>query len=280
MSKADSSEKQRTKLHTLSFTLLSVLVIVSGIYYVYHKKSISISTLFGTEKVETNLTIHETDDPFELGEYYFSGGGRDGSYDLEKARHYYTEALRGDPAGNPRTWYQLGRIDFVENDMYAALYKFKKQIEYFDDKVPEVYYMLGLTYGYLARETEDTEDWQRAEEAFETFIPYAPMSPWPRVDLAWVYFSQGKYEEMLPVLERGLAHQPEQPWLLNTYGLALLNTGERARAHEQFLKAREAAAPLTAEEWGRAYSGNNPERWGDGLEEFRNSIEHNLEISK
>jgi hypothetical protein len=50
-------------------------------------------------------------------------------------------------------------------------------------------YMLGLSYGYLGLETDDPEDWQRAEDNFIKFMEYAPQSPWPKVDLAWVYFS-------------------------------------------------------------------------------------------
>lgn len=230
--------------------------------------------------VESVGIIPETNDPYELGEYYFNQQEGKGSYDLTKARHYYTEALRKDPMGYPRAWYQLGRIDFIEGKFSSAIYKFEKQIEYFGDEVPNVYYMLGLTYGYLARETGEEVDWQKAEAFFQRFIGFTQASPWPRVDLAWVYFSQGKYAEMLPVLEEGLVYEPNHAWLLNTYGLALLNIDERERAHEQFLKARDAADALTVEDWGRAYTGNDPKSWEGGLAEFRAVIEYNIEMSE
>jgi len=251
------------------------LCVFAGVYVVWDGGSV----LSESQTAHTRNTP-DTDDPFELGEYYFNQKANGGAYDLQKARQYYTEALRADPQGNPYTWYQLGRIDFIEGSFISAIYKFEKQIEYFDDEVPNVYYMLGLTYGYLARETNDLDDWKKAEEAFIRFITYSPTSPWPRVDLAWIYFSQGNYEEMLPILEEGLIYEPEHAWLLNTYGLALLNTGDREGAHAQFKKAQEAAAKLTVEDWGDAYSGNNPQEWGDGLTEFRQSIAHNLEISE
>jgi len=258
-------------------TIVALVLLLATVYVLLGEKRIVTFGQDSSNEIPRNLL--DSNDPFLLGEYYFNQGG-DGEYDLEKARQYYSEALRKDPTGYPRAWYQLGRIDFIEGKFHLAIYKFEKQVEYFGDEVPNAHYMLGLTYGYLARETDVASDWQKAEKGFITFIEYAPTSPWPRVDLAWVYFSQGKYEEMLPVLEEGLLYEPDQAWLLNTYGLALLNTGERERAREQFQKAKEAAERLTEEDWGRAYSGNNPESWEEGLAEFRQTIEHNLEISE
>jgi len=139
--------------------------------------------------------------------------------------------------------------------------------------------MKGLTYGYKARQTGDPNDWRQAELGFINFLPYAPGSPWTRTDLAWVYFSQGKYEEMKPVLEAGLEVLPNSPWLLNMYGLALLNTGDRDGALENFQKAQNQAAELTEEDWGRSYPGNHPELWGDGLAEFRHIIQKNINIA-
>jgi tetratricopeptide (TPR) repeat protein len=217
---------------------------------------------------------------FDRGQYYFnSGDNPSGVYDLALARANYEAAIAADPKGSPIQWYQLGRIDFLEGKFDAALQKFQTQIEYFDDRVPNVYYMIGLTYGYKARAENDTASWEKGEEAFETFITYAPESPWPRVDLAWLYFSQGKFDAMLPLLTEGLQYRPENPWLLNMYGLALLNTGDREGAHEALAKAKAAADALTLEDWGRSYSGNNPATWAQGLAEFRGVIEKNLSLT-
>jgi len=85
-------------------------------------------------------------DHFSLGQYYFNvANDPHGTYDLQKAREEYMAALAEDPAGNTLTWYQLGRIDFLEGHFVSAIYKFNKQIEYFGDSIPSVYYMLGLT---------------------------------------------------------------------------------------------------------------------------------------
>jgi len=171
-------------------------------------------------------------------------------------------------------------IDFLEGKSVAAIHKFNKQIEYFGDESPNVYYMLGLTYGYKARQSEAKRDWQHAEENFKKFLEFHPESPWTRTDLSWVYFSQGKYEEMVPVLEEGLEYEPEHPWLLNMYGLALLNTGERELANQYFLQAAIEADKLKIEDWGKAYPGNDPRVWEQGLSEFKEAIWRNIEISK
>jgi len=217
---------------------------------------------------------------FELGEYYFNHDEDPGGpYDLSLARSYFEKAIAEDPHAYPLAWYQLGRVEFLEGNFDKALFNFDKQIEYFSDSIPNVYYMIGLTYGYKARQSGEEADWTKAAEAFETFISYAPQSPWPRVDLAWIYFAQGKYESMLPVLEEGIKYRPENPWIRNMYGLALLNTGDKALALEEFKQAQAFAAELSADAWGKAYPGNNPEAWGKGLSEFRMIIEKNIELA-
>jgi len=218
---------------------------------------------------------------FELGQYYFNhDDSPEGPYDLQSAQYYYDLETSNNPAGNNLAWYQSGRIDFINGDFDKALEKFDKQLEYFGDTVPNAYYMIGLTYGYKAKQTQDPEDWKRSEDAFKKSVQIFYDAPWPKVDLAWVYFSQGKYEEMKPVLEEGLIEEANNPWLLNMYGLALLNTGKEEMAGEYFIFALEIAEKLTVEDWGRTYPGNNPDSWGQGLEEFKGVIAKNIEITK
>ncbi len=216
---------------------------------------------------------------FEKGEYYFNHDDDPaGPYDTQQAKQYYLKAIVEEPQ-NPYARYQLGRIYFIEGDFDAAIEQFNKQQELFNTEVPNVLYMLGLTYGFRARVLGQEEDWQKAEDAFFAFMEEAPTSPYPRVDLAWILFSQGKFEEMIEPLAEGLTYAPENPWLLNMYGLALFNTGKKEEARIQFLKAKEAASSLTVEDWGRTYPGNDPSLWGEGLEEFRSLIDKNVELT-
>lgn len=218
-------------------------------------------------------------DHYELGQYYFNHGpNADGTYDLRQARQHFWQAIVENPKGHHMAWYQLGRIDFLEGKFDDAIYKFNMQRAYFGDSVPSVHYMLGLTYGYKARRHESAYDWKQAEDGFKTYIGFTPFSPWARVDLAWVYFSQGKFEEMLPILEEGIEYHRDNPWLHNMYGLALLNTGQKEEARAHFELASELASYLTPEEWGMSYPGNDPESWEFGLEEFRGLIDQNIAL--
>lgn len=212
-----------------------------------------------------------------VGHAYF-GGER--GYDLSCVRTAFERAIALDPEGYSATWHQLGRVDFLEGKFDDALFKFDKQIEFFGDQLPNVYYMQGLTYGYRARKSGSAEDWRRAEEAFHHFIEFDPRTPWARVDLSWILFSQGKYEEMKPILEEGLLVIPEQPWLLNMYGLALLNTGDKEGAQLFFEDALYLTNKLTPEDWGKAYPGNDPNLWPVGLAEMTTSIEKNLSLAQ
>jgi tetratricopeptide (TPR) repeat protein len=217
---------------------------------------------------------------FELGEYYFNQDADPaGPYNLQQAKKYYRKAVREDPDGHALAWYQLGRVYFIEGKFHSAIYNFEKQVEYFDNSVPNVHYMLGLTYGYRALETNTQTDWQQAEDSFLLFIEQAPTSPWPRVDLAWVYFSQGKYDMMVPIIEEGLEHTPNQAWLLNSYGLALLNLQDNNAARAAFTKAIASYETLTVNDWAQAYSGNDPQHWNRNFKLFGETIEYNLELT-
>lgn len=218
---------------------------------------------------------------FQLGQYYFNHDDDPaGPYDIKKAQQYYEEAVALDPSVHEHAWYQLGRTYFIEGAFDTALERFDSQMEFFGSTVPNVYYMIGLTYGYKARSSDNPDDWKKGEEAFKTFIFVAPRAPWSRVDLSWLYFAQGKFHEMKPLLVEGLEYQPDNAWLLNMYGLALLNTGERQQAHTYFLAAQKNAEKVTVEDWGNAYPGNNPDSWEQGLSEFQGAIEKNIAITQ
>ncbi len=250
-----------------------------SVFVVFLLQMVFIPFVQGTISLGNKYDASMKDDPFILGEYYFNNDDNpEGPYDLKKARMYYEQVILDDPQKNALVWHQLGRIDFLEGDYDAALYKFNKQIKYFGDTVPNVYYMIGLTYGYKARQTKNVSDWEKGEKAFRTFLSYDPENPWARTDLSWIYFAQGKYREMIPVLYQGLVSHPHHPWLLNMYGLALRNLGNEEEAKTYFLKADEEASQLTPEDWGSAYPGNSPQFWEDGLAEFQSVVNFNTRL--
>lgn len=255
-------------------TLLVGLFVLGGYYVALEYAGTGISK----ERkacLDSIASIDDAGEAFERAEHYFN----ERNYDLECARVAYARAAELDPQVDKWLWYQFGRIDFLEGAFDGAIYKFDRQVEYFGSEAVNVHYMRGLTYGYRARDEGRESDWQMAEEEFKQYLSLDPFSPWARTDLAWVYFSQGKYEEMKPVLEWGLRRDPEHPWLLNMYGLALLNTGERDAARRHFAKALKEAQDLTVEDWGRSYPGNDPGSWPKGLAEMQQAIAKNLEIA-
>ncbi len=217
---------------------------------------------------------------FDIAQFYFNSDDiRGGVYDIIKAQEYYEKVIAENPKENNLVWYQSGRIDFINGDFDLALDKFATQLAYHGDEIPNVYYMIGLTYGYRARQTNSPEDWKHAEDNFKKSVELLHQAPWPYVDLAWVYFSEGKYNEMKLLLEIGMNYGSNNPWLLNMYGLALLNTGDKTMAREYFLFAQELAQEVTVEQWGRSYPGNNPDSWEQGLFEFETMIAKNIELT-
>jgi tetratricopeptide (TPR) repeat protein len=243
------------------------------------------SALFDSSQNQINKVVPEEilDDHFALGEYYFNQPPYNfGVYDLEKAKYHYSQAIADAIAtAEPiplYAWYNLARVDFVQAKNDQTIFKLEQQLAVHGDAVPQTYYMLGLTYGYQALKTDSDSDWQAAETAFLKFMEYAPNSPWPRVDLAWVYFGQGKFAEMLPLLEEGIAINDNHAWLLNTYGLALLNTGDKSGAREAFIQAQKAYRDLSVEDWQNAYIENDPSYWNRNFELFGATIAYNLSL--
>lgn len=265
-------------LKTWVVAFFGVIFFVSFGYYFFAVKAGEGAI---TEMTEEIPLVLQDKTAFEKGQYYFNSDDKEGGeYDIIKAQQYYEEAIALNPRENNAVWYQSGRIDFINGEFNKALEKFATQVAYFGEEVPNVYYMIGLTYGYKARQTNNPEDWKQAEDNFIKAVELFNKAPWPYVDLAWIYFSQGKFQEMKPVLETGLSVDSNNPWLLNMYGLALFNTGDTTMAREYFIFAQEMAEKLTVTDWGKSYPGNNPEIWGKGLEEFKSMIAKNRALTE
>ena len=115
---------------------------------------------------------------------------------------------------------------------------------------------------------------------FLKFLEYMPDSQWARVDLSWIYFSLRDFPSMIAILQPVYDEQQDNPWVLNMYGLALLNTGQTAEAVEHLTRANELVGGVTAQEWGDVYPGNSPADWEVGVAEFRSAVGLNLELAQ
>lgn len=208
-----------------------------------------------------------------LGNFYFNGG----AYDLEKAERAYRKALAAQP-DIPQGHYQLARIAFLRGDLNAALQEINQELKN-NPGNGRSFYVRGLIYGFR----DLPGDLPLAEADFKRFIEWAPQEWASYNDLAWVLLKQGKYRETKEILARAFAivlpPAHDNPWLLNSLGVAQLNLGEYAEAMKSFQEAKVTALALTPEDWQRAHPGAHPESIQGGLRAFLGAIEQNLQKS-
>lgn len=216
----------------------------------------------------------------EIGNYYFNVGGS-GEYDLEKADQYFKLAIAIDPRV-PDAWHQRARIAFLKGNFSDALEKINTQISLHPplmnkwgihgDGLMASYYIRGLIEGY-------DHQFDKAIPDFEKFISWDNKNWAAYNDLAWIYFQKGDYRKTEEAADRGLALFPENTWLLTMKGVALLNEGRRVDARKVLIRALDKAKALTAEDWERAYPGNDPAIAEQGLAEMRKAIEFNVGLT-
>lgn len=205
---------------------------------------------------------------FILGDAFFEN--HPPIYNLRQARYYYEKSAALDPGFAP-AHFQLARIAFLEGDFTAAREHIAR-VRAIAADYPRIDYLEGLVLGYQGHILD-------AAEAFERFVAAYPATWAGYNDLAWLYFRIGLYDKVLDASARGLANAPDNAWLLNMHGLALLNLGRKSEAAGYFERARDAAAHMTARDWGVAYPGNDPTMYADGLERMREAIAHNLALA-
>ena len=211
------------------------------------------------------IAPHDAPLRFAIGNYYFG----DGTYDLKKAEGSFRDALALDPHLE-RVHYQLARIYFMNSNFPSALAEIDTEITLFPD-FERSYYVRGLIYGYANEPDKAIAD-------FKEFLRWKPESWAGHNDLAWVYFLKGDYKNSAATAREGLTYAPNNVWLLNSLGVALLNEGNPAEAEKSLTAALSVANKMTPEDWGRSYPGNNPSVYGDGLDAMKASIERNLAL--
>lgn len=203
------------------------------------------------------------------GNYYFNGG----AYDLPKAVRYYRAALFLKP-DNFLARYQLSRIYFINGKFDAAMTEIVKTISIRPD-YGKAYYMKGLIDGY-------TNKLDAAEADFKQVLDIGKLDAggWAVFsDLSWIQFRMGHYEDVEQTALRGLVLYPNNPWLLNSLGLAMMNLNKKSEAKIAFERALARATELTPEDVARAYPGNNPEEAAEHRIEIIQMIQFNLKLS-
>lgn len=209
---------------------------------------------------------------FRLGNLFF--GEKPRLYDVRLARFFYERAaypLFGQKVP-PYAHYQLSRTCFIMGDLPCSLREAEKELVLFPAHTLS-YYVLGLTYGYMGLE-------QNAIGAFKTYIKHAPDTWAGRNDLAWLQFRTGDVYGALETIRFAAQLQPSNPWLANTYGVMLMNTGQFEEARRVLEQGYGQAKLMTGDYWGYAYPGNDPRIYEQGAMSLRRAFEENLAIVK
>lgn len=207
-----------------------------------------------------------------LGNFFF--GESDFFYNTQIAQTVYSHAIKFEsrPLPPPYAYYQLSRTYFIEGQFDTALELAEKELEYYPEHV-HTNYILGLTLGYMHRE-------QEAIEAFGKFLEYKPESWAARNDKAWLHFRIGDITGAMETIIPAAQEHPTNPWVMNTFGVLLMNQGLVEEAERALMQAKMNAEAMDEEGWGMAYPGNSPEIYGEGLVAMRASIAANLERAK
>lgn len=237
--------KKIGKQKIVSLLLLVLFLAVGGFYY--------------ARPALTKYALGKAD-------YYFS----DASYNLESAKRWYQVGRFLDPSSQA-VHYQLARIYFLQGKFDIARKEINIEIEKFPD-FKRSYYVRGLINGYDKKFAQAIGD-------FNEFLKWKPASWAAHNDLAWVYFQIGDFLRVSALADDGLKYNPDNPWLLNTKGLALYNLNKKEEAKEYFVKALAEAGKLGIKDWQTAYPGNDPAFASQGLEQMLNAIKANNELA-
>lgn len=264
------------------FTSLFVVVVLSIVLLNFQSEIAKMQwKIFGTPVPIAYLTeFTDAQLAYEIGNSYFIDAAP-GKYDLKRASVFYERAIYLNPKlSNP--WLMLGRIDFLNGDFHSALYKINK----IEPKGTDInladytgfYYWRGLVNGYIGRFEDAESDFRNVIEGNK--LENDGVGAWAAyVDLAWVYFQEGKFEEIREVMEEAVGFYPDNPWVLTMYGTALLNLGSHKEAENVLAHALDEAGKLTPEDWGNAYPGNDPLHARSGLDELLQTIQYNYELA-
>lgn len=254
-----------TKTRLIVIALVLVLLIFLMFLMFYKETSSRILMTVGLPS-EWIGTLYKNDAQIQhlLGNHHLGG---EGGYDVVLASKFFNRAITLDER-RPLVHYQMARIHFLNSRYQKALTEVNKEFEY-NPSFSRSYYLRGLIYGYDSQ-------YHLAALDFARFTILEPDEWAGYVDLSWALFQLGEYNEVRERLEQILP-KSRNAWLLNAYGVALLNLGEHEASRSALLEAQNLASRMTPEMWGIAYVGNDPRIYKVGLNEMRKNIEENLE---
>jgi tetratricopeptide (TPR) repeat protein len=191
-------------------------------------------------------------------------------HDAAVAEYFFTQAVRLDPSYS-LAYQQLARLHFLRSDFSGALTEINEAIHLQGDEYPSAFYIRGLIEGF-------TGDYANAANDYQHFLRLQPKSWAGSNDYAWVLMKAYRYSDAVKALETGLANYPDNAWLLNSYAIALYESGHKDAAKDVALRAKTAVQKLTPTDWSFANPGNDPAIASEGIQTFKTATLANLDI--
>ena len=252
------------------FTLLAVLLIVAGFVALLDRcvTSCPAAITYYGERVAYAL------DPSAKRAYEYGTRHFDHSqplhHNIDRAEYFFRQTIKLNP-GFSRAHHQLARIHFLRGNFSDALSEINYEILLQGDQNPNAYYVRGLIKGFA-------QLYESAAADFKYFLTLEPDSWAGANDYAWVAMKAGEYAAAIPVLETALEMHPDNAWLLNSYAIALYETGAEEKAIQIGERAKAAVELLNPQDWSAANPGNDPRIAAAGLDTFRKATIQNLSI--
>lgn len=244
------------------YLVFLVLLICFTLSFGYYKSPNTVAYIYRNLGSESFLVLHKNN----LAIWFLEKSKNKNNQD------YYTSFL-------------LGRVYFVEGNLSNSIKNYTDSIE-LDKEHKESYYGRGLAYGFSSPifYTDAIKDFQTYidmdNEEFQETGQHA-YGAWAGYnDLAWVYYLIGDFKKAEGVARAGLEITQSNPWLSNMLGAILLEQHRCDEAIESLKQADLLLGAINKDQFGEAYSGDNPKNWGPGKEDMAKTIKANLELCK
>jgi len=247
----------------LTLAVAIVLLCLAAAFFVYRQHAL-------VEKAQENIAYFFNPTAaraYDYGVRHFDALTPQ-EYDVERARYFFTEALKHDPK-YPMANYELARIAFLQSNFPLALYIIGQEFAVNPHPTPATYYVRALIEGYMGNYTS-------AEKDYETYFKVTPAN-WAAInDYSWVLLKDDLPGGAHAALSWGLNQWPQNAWLLANDATALYELGRFSEAAAVAKKAVPSVNALTVGDWLTAYPGNDPLIAQEGLDNFKKTTQENL----
>ena len=198
-------------------------------------------------------------------------GTLSGSYEPERALRQYQIALALDP-DNETALYNAARLSSVLGDQETADTYIGTYLRTYPEN-KRIHYVAGLSYAAAG-------DLDKAQESFETFIASGLSQGFGQLDLAWILFQKGEFEEAQELLEFAIAEYGDNVWFSTALGANLVAQEQFSKAQDVLVRAQQYMRELTPREWQRSYSFNDPSEFAADMLRMEEVIAFNLSLAR